>query len=186
MLDYGCAQHPYRNLFHPSVDYVGADLAGNPEADVKLNGDGSVPLPDGDFDLVLSTQVLEHVVDPDMYVSECQRLLKPGGILVITTHGLMHYHPDPEDYWRWTSPGLRRLLSGAGLSSIEMSGILGLAPAAVQLFQEATMYKLPSVLRRLYVATTQTLVQLLDRPYSEESRIANPLVLAARATRPES
>src|SRR2546421_231615 len=95
VLDYGCAARPYRPLFGPAIEYVGADLEGNPLADVLLNADGSVPLPEAHFDLVLSTQVLEHVADPALYVSECHRLLKPGGTLVITTHGIMFYHPDP-------------------------------------------------------------------------------------------
>lgn len=185
VLDYGCAERPYRALFGPSIEYVGADLEGNASADVRLNSDGSVPLADAEFDLVLSTQVLEHVADPDLYVSECLRLLKPGGTVVITTHGIMFYHPDPVDYWRWTSAGLGRVLSSAGLCSVEIRGIMGLAPTAVQLFQHATVPKVPTRLRRPYIAIAQTLVELLDRSYSEESRAANSLVLAARARRPE-
>lgn len=185
VLDYGCAARPYRALLGPRIEYVGADLEGNPLADVVLNDDGSVPLPDAQFDLILSTQVLEHVTDPELYVSECHRLLKPGGTLVLTTHGIMFYHPDPVDYWRWTSAGLARILSTAGLCSVEIRGIMGLAPAAVQLFQQATILKVPERLRRPYIAMTQALVELLDRSYSEESRRANSLVLAARAQRPE-
>jgi SAM-dependent methyltransferase len=186
VLDYGCAERPYRHLFGTGVDYTGADLDGNAAADLQLNDDGTVPLAGAQFDLILSTQVLEHVADPNLYVSECHRLLKPGGALVVTTHGIMHYHPDPEDYWRWTSAGLKSLLTQAGMSGIELRGIMGLAPTAVQLFQQATMFKLPRALRRPYVATMQTLVELFDRPYSDEARIANSLVLAARASRPES
>jgi SAM-dependent methyltransferase len=185
VLDYGCAAQPYRALFGPGIEYVGADLEGNALADVLLDDDGSVPLPDAQFDLVLSTQVLEHVANPELYVSECRRLLKPGGTLVITTHGIMFYHPDPVDYWRWTSAGLGRILSSAGLCEVEIRGIMGLAPTAVQLFQHATTLKVPGRLRRPYIAVTQTLVELLDRAYSEESRLANSLVLAARAQRPE-
>jgi SAM-dependent methyltransferase len=186
VLDYGCAARPYRELFGPGIEYVGADLDGNASADVVLNDDGRVPLPDAQFDLVLSTQVLEHVADPELYVSECHRLLRPGGTLVITTHGIMFYHPDPVDYWRWTSAGLRRILEAAGLAPVEIRGIMGLAPAALQLFQHATTLKVPERLRRPYIAMTQTLVELLDRSYSEESRLANSLVLAARAQRPEA
>ena len=186
VLDYGCAERPYRALFGSAIEYVGADLEGNSSADVLLNNDGSVPLPDAEFDLILSTQVLEHVADPDLYVSECHRLLKPGGTLVITTHGIMFYHPDPVDYWRWTSAGLGRVLASAGLSSVEIRGIMGLAPTAVQLFQHATVLKVPARLRRPYIAVAQTMVELLDRSYSEESRAANSLVLAARARRPET
>jgi SAM-dependent methyltransferase len=186
VLDYGCADQPYRWLFGPGVEYVGADLGGNESADVTIASDGSVPLPGGQFDLILSTQVLEHVAEPDRYISECYRLLKPGGSLVITTHGIMYYHPDPDDYWRWTSAGLTRLLANAGMSNIEVHGIMGLAPTAVQLFQRATVFKLPVALRRPYVSTMQALVQFLDRFYSDETRVANALVLAARAIRPAS
>jgi SAM-dependent methyltransferase len=185
VLDYGCAASPYREIFGPDIEYVGADLEGNPLADVLLNEDGSVPLPDAQFNLILSTQVLEHVADPELYVSECHRLLKPGGTLVITTHGIMFYHPDPVDYWRWTSAGLDRILSGAGLCEVEIRGLMGLAPAAVQLFQHATTLKVPQSLRRPYIALAQALVEFLDRSYSEESRLANSLVLAARAQRAE-
>jgi SAM-dependent methyltransferase len=185
VLDYGCAARPYRALLGQGLDYVGADLAGNALADVVLNDDGTVPLPDGDFDLILSTQVLEHVADPSRYLSECRRLLKPDGTLVLTTHGLMYYHPDPVDYWRWTCAGLTRDLEAAGLDVVEMRGIMGLASAAVQLFQHATTMKVPQRLRRPYVALSQALVARLDRAYSEESRLANALVLAVRAQRTE-
>jgi SAM-dependent methyltransferase len=185
VLDYGCAARPYRALLGPSLDYVGADLAGNELADVVLNDDGTVPLPDADFDLILSTQVLEHVADPPLYLSECRRLLKPDGSLVLTTHGLMYYHPDPVDYWRWTCAGLTRDLEAVGLRVVEMRGIMGLASAAVQLFQHATTMKVPQRLRRPYIALSQALVELLDRSYSEESRLANALVLAVRAQRAE-
>jgi len=185
VLDYGCAERPYRALFGPGIEYVGADLEGNSSADLRLNEDGTVPLPDAQFDLVLSTQVLEHVSDPASYISECHRLLKPGGSLVITTHGIMFYHPDPVDYWRWTSAGLRRILASAGLCSVEIRGIMGLAPTAIQLFQHATTSKVPQRLRRTYIAVAQTLVEFLDRRYSEETRAADALVLAARAQRPD-
>ena len=138
------------------------------------------------FDIVLSTQVLEHVADPTTYLSECRRLLRSGGFLVVTTHGLMHYHPDPEDYWRWTSAGLRKLLVEADIRAVELYGIMGLGPTAIQLFQQATMFKVPRALRRPYIASMQALVQLSDRPYSDEARVANSLVIAARATRSEA
>lgn len=186
VLDYGCADRPYRHLFGSDVDYVGADLDGNYEADICLNPDCSVPLPDAQFDVILSTQVLEHVADPHLYVSECHRLLKPGGSLVMTTHGIMFYHPDPDDYWRWTTSGLNELLSGEGLNPAEFLGIMGLASAAVQLFQHATASKVPRVLLNPYIAVMQTLVAFIDRRYSDGSRLHNSLVLAARAERPRS
>ena len=68
-----------------------------------------------EYDCVLSTQVLEHVEDPQGYLEECHRVLTPGGHLVLTTHGLFEDHACPYDYWRWTADGLKRLVGGVGL-----------------------------------------------------------------------
>lgn len=184
ILDYGCALRPYEGLFGPAVTYVGADLKGNALADIYLGPDGSVPQPDCSFDLVLSTQVLEHVVDPARYLLECFRVLRPGGSLVLTTHGLMYWHPDPQDFWRWTPQGLAKLVADAGFVVSETRGVLGLASASLQLFQDSTASHLPRGLRQIYVAVMQQLVALVDRRYSPDTRARDALVLAMSATRP--
>src|SRR5688572_31501496 len=108
VLDYGCADTPYRHFFRTEVAYVPADLRGNPDAELVLNPDGTVPADDGSFEAVLYTQVLEHVENPAVYVAECFRVLRPGGRMLISTHGIFVYHPDPVDLWRWTCDGLQR------------------------------------------------------------------------------
>ena len=186
VLDYGCADRPYRAVFGPDVDYVGADIPGNPAADVELRPDGTVPLPDASFDLVLSTQVLEHVESPTMYLSECFRLLRPGGTLVLSTHGIMYYHRDPEDYWRWTPAGLRRVVTERGFDVVELRGLLGLAAAALQLFQDGTYWFVPRLTRRPYALIMQRLIAFADRRYSETMRAENSWTIAVRAVRAAS
>jgi SAM-dependent methyltransferase len=58
-------------------------------AAVELEPDAALPLPDGAFDLVLCTEVVEHVRDAQLLLSECRRVLAPGGRLALTTpaHG---------------------------------------------------------------------------------------------------
>jgi SAM-dependent methyltransferase len=183
-VDYGCADAPYRHLLGASVEYVGADLIGNPAATVTLQPDGTLPLPDGSADLVLSTQVLEHVEAPVSYLAEAYRVLRPGGSLVLTTHGIMYLHRDPQDYWRWTSDGLALVVSDAGFRVAEQRGILGLAAAALQLLQAGTAGRVPRFLRRPYVVLMQALIALADRRASESSRVENGLVLGIRAVKP--
>ena len=58
------------------------------EADLE----SSLPFEDGSFDVVVSNQVLEHLVDTDCFVSEIRRLLRPGGLAVISTENLASWH----------------------------------------------------------------------------------------------
>jgi len=183
VVDHGCADQPYRALFE-SCEYIGVDLPGNPAATVQLDPDGTVPLPDASADLVLSTQVLEHVTDPATYLSECRRLLRVGGSLVLTTHGVMFLHRDPTDYWRWTCDGLQMELERAGFVVVEQRGVFTLAAAGLQLVQQDVGERVPRVMRRVVTAIFQTLIVLADGLGSEDDRRDNGLVIAARAIRP--
>ena len=184
VLDYGCADVPYRRFFPAGVDYVAADLPGNPDATLRLRPDGTVPLEDSSVDAVLSTQVLEHVADPGRYLAECLRVLRPGGRLLLSTHGLMVYHPDPEDYWRWTGAGLRRAVGDAGFEIVRFEGIMGLAATGLQLFQDGIYWRLPPLVRPALALCLQSIARLADRFESAESRAANAMVFALVAQRP--
>jgi SAM-dependent methyltransferase len=178
LLDYGCADAPYRSFFPATVEYVGADLPGNLQAAVRLNPDGTVPVPDAEFDAVLSTQVLEHVEDPRIYLSECWRVLRPGGRLLLSTHGVFPYHPDPVDLWRWTCEGLRREVQSAGFQIVRFEGIVGLAATGVQLVQDAISYRIPARWVPRLALVMQPLVALADRFQSAQSRDYNAAVFA--------
>jgi SAM-dependent methyltransferase len=183
VLDYGCADLAYRRFFPSSVEYIGADLPGNPHASVEIAADGSVPVEDGGFDAVVSTQVLEHVADPARYLSECHRALKPGGRLLLSTHGMMLYHPDPVDYWRWTCAGLRRIVEDAGFRILRFDGIMGVTATGLQLTQDGLLGRLPRFLRPALCLVMQALVGLGDRIDSDERRALNALVFALVAVK---
>jgi SAM-dependent methyltransferase len=104
---------PYRSLFCNS-DYRRADIFASTDGDYVISQDGTIPEEPAVFDLILSTQVLEHVEDASVYLTECYRLLKPGGKLVLTTHGSYEDHACPYDFQRWTADGLQRDVLKAG------------------------------------------------------------------------
>ena len=114
VLDYGCGGSPYRSLFAGSV-YHRADFPGLPGLDFTFAEDSRLPAPDQSYDLILSTQVLEHVREPAIYLNECHRLLRPGGTLLLTTHGSFPDHACPHDYQRWTADGLNLAVTKSGL-----------------------------------------------------------------------
>jgi SAM-dependent methyltransferase len=114
VLDVGCGSKPYESLFAPyATSYVGIDAVDNPRAELKGPVE-NLPVEDGSFDLVICNQVLEHCDDPARAVSELRRVTVPGGRVLVTTHGVMAYHPSPTDYWRWTHAGLEKLFTDNG------------------------------------------------------------------------
>lgn len=117
LLDYGSGGSPYRSLF-PNAIYHRADFlqATSDRLDYQLDEYSRVDERSGTFDFIISTQVAEHVTDPVIYFTECYRLLKPGGALYCTTHGVFEDHGCPYDFQRWTADGLRRDLTNAGFA----------------------------------------------------------------------
>lgn len=113
VLDLGCGPKPYRPLFNGVAEYVGVDARQEPQVDVVAPAD-ELPFDAGSFDCVLCTQMLEHVPDPPAVVREIHRVLRPGGSALVSTHGTIRYHPNPEDYYRWTHAGLHQLFTSVG------------------------------------------------------------------------
>jgi SAM-dependent methyltransferase len=108
VLDVGCGDRPYEELLHGAAEIVGFDVPGNPHADLHGSID-AIPVDDASVDVVLCLQVLEHVPDPAAAVRELRRVVRDGGRVFLSTHGIYPFHPNPDDLWRWTHTGLERL-----------------------------------------------------------------------------
>lgn len=130
LLDVGCGEKPYAELFKPHVKkYVGLDFkktAGKRLKRADIIGDAlSLPFADNTFDTVLSTEVLEHVTDPQRMLSEIFRVLKHNGNLILTTPLFWPLHEEPHDYYRYTPYGLKHLAIKAGLKIIKIDKTTG-------------------------------------------------------------
>jgi len=134
VLDVGCGPKPYYPFFaERASEYVGVDVVAHAAADLVGRVE-SIPVGDGEFDVVLCTQVLEHCDDPVQAVRELRRVTAPGGRVLASTHGVQWYHPSPEDYWRWTHEGLKRLFStSAEWDSLEVAPSGGTAACLAML-----------------------------------------------------
>ena len=123
VLDLGAGDAPYRELFG-HTRYVTQDWGESPHyaarsADIIGSAD-ALPVADATFDLVVCTQVLEHVPNPQAVLGECFRLLRPGGRIALSVPLIWELHELPHDYFRYTDPGLRHLLTRAGFEELEI------------------------------------------------------------------
>jgi SAM-dependent methyltransferase len=124
ILDFGCGSRPYERWFADAgAHYRGADIEGAHE--VGIRADGTLECGDGEYDLVASFQVLEHVWDLATYLREARRALRKDGWLLLSTHGAWLYHPHPHDYRRWTAEGLRREVEAQGFRLARMEAVVG-------------------------------------------------------------
>lgn len=90
--------------------YIGVDMRPGPSVDVVATAD-RLPFPDASFDVVVTTEMLEHDPSPWLSLAEIGRVLRPGGRLILTTRGNGFFeHNEPSDYWRFMPAARERLL----------------------------------------------------------------------------
>ena len=122
LLDVGCGTKPYESFFKVNT-YVGLDFRKegtnqNPNADAFYDG-GRFPFKKAEFEHVLATEVLEHVFEPDSFLKEIHRVLKPGGMCLLTVPFIWDEHEQPYDFGRYTSFGIKAILERNGFTIIE-------------------------------------------------------------------
>lgn len=82
----------------------------DPARKPQIVGDAhELPFENASFSCILCSEVLEHLYDPRKAIAEMYRVLKPGGIVVLTTRFIFPVHDAPHDYFRFTPYGLRML-----------------------------------------------------------------------------
>jgi SAM-dependent methyltransferase len=124
LLDLGCGNQPFLPWYEPMVkEIVPVDAAPLPGV-LVVDLSAPLPFPDGSFDTILCTSVLEHVDNAEQAMTEIARLLRPGGHALITVPFLYPTHEAPYDFWRCTHLGLASLIRRHGLevASLDAQG----------------------------------------------------------------
>lgn len=175
-LDVGCGGQPTRKVLEGlGYTYVGMDVVQNADQSVEVLApiDGSLPPSLVDcrlFDLIVCTEVLEHVAHWDIAFGNFSALLAPGGRVVITCPFVWKSHEVPYDFWRPTPFAVEAHAERAGLSVLEsraagsMREALGSVMAQVSVESDGSG---PSARfrRRAISATLRALLTVLKGPW---------------------
>ena len=102
----------YRGYFN-TTDFQSLDIDSESHPDILASAE-EIPMMTNSIDTILSSQMLEHVINPLKCLKEINRVLKTGGTLIITVPQSNEMHSEPHDYWRFTKFGMLLLLSQAG------------------------------------------------------------------------
>ena len=108
-------------LDRPGWEYCVFDAVAGPNVDRILSTPYHWPeIADGEFDVVVSTQTLEHVSHPWRWMPEVARITAPGGLIYICSPNTWGFHEYPVDCWRVWPDGLRALFEEADIEPLEL------------------------------------------------------------------
>ncbi len=136
ILDIGCGNKPYRDLFKNGVsEYIGCDIMQSDQNLVDIIcAATALPFDNETFDTVFSTQVIEHVEDHRAMLFEASRVLKVDGYAIFTVPFSWELHEEPYDFFRFTKYGLRYLFDKYGFEIVVLKANGGKWAAISQLF----------------------------------------------------
>ncbi|MHC4661178.1 MAG: methyltransferase domain-containing protein [Planctomycetota bacterium] len=125
--EFGSLQVPSQGDFgdlrpiFPGKEFVGCDILEGPGVDMILDLH-KIDLPSESVGTVLILDTLEHVEFPRKAIEEVHRIIRPGGIIAISSTMNMPIHDYPSDYWRFTPEAFKSLLSVFANSAVGFCG----------------------------------------------------------------
>lgn len=193
VLDVGCGNKPYESLFNGIItNYTGCDVIQSSLSKVDVICEAtSLAFEDNQFDTVFSTQVIEHVSDPFKMVTELHRVLKPGGILILSAPFCWELHEEPYDFYRYSKYGLRFMLENHGfeLSKLVANGGKWAAVGQMNLNIIYSSFSRKNILTKLlkalfinlkFTSLWNRFFLWLDRKYYSDLLTLNYVVVAKR------
>ena len=190
LLDVGCGVKPYRAMFAHVAAYVGIERPGTLSRSrvVDVWGDAlQLPFATRSFDTLLCNEVLEHVSEPARLFAEAARVLRPGGVLLLTTPQVWGLHEEPWDFYRYTRYGLMHLARTSGFEVDEVTPTCGTWAMAGQRTASFFFYTLGAVrwplanlAIRPFLALWQLLAVGLDELFGRRGDTLDNVLVARR------
>ncbi len=193
VLDIGCGNKPYEQLFAGvSTSYTGCDVIQSSQNKVDVLCEAvDLKFPDQKFDTAFSTQVIEHVEDPFRMLSEANRVLKPGGIIIVSAPFCWELHEQPYDFYRYSKYGLQAMFKKHGFEILELKANGGKWAAIFQMnlniiystFRKKTFFR--RILKVLFLHLRLTTVFntigcWMDRKFYDELLTLNYVIVGRK------
>jgi SAM-dependent methyltransferase len=130
LLDLGCGKAPLYGVYKDLVTEVTCvDWGNSPHQTDHLDKEADltrpIEFPDGVFDTIILSDVLEHIPVPLDLCREIARLLSPGGKLIMSVPFYYPLHETPHDFYRYTEFALRRFMEISEMRVIYLQPIGG-------------------------------------------------------------
>jgi len=156
LIDVGCGDLYYKQFIvntielYDSIDYM-------PKAEgVTYKGDiqNMHMIADAQYDSAICLEVLEHVPNPKKALYEIARILKKGGLLVVSVPHLSRLHEMPHDYYRYTKFGLNHLFNKAGFDIViikERGGVFSFLAHQISSVLVTSTINIPIIAQIVYL-----------------------------------
>lgn len=119
-MDFNGSLRKILSRWEPS-EYIGIDIEAGPGVDIVCGVEDAVERFGRDsFDVVVSTEMLEHARDWRKAITNIKNLCRPGGIMLLTTRSVgFPVHSYPYDFWRYGADDMRAIFSDCVIEKIE-------------------------------------------------------------------
>jgi SAM-dependent methyltransferase len=193
LYDLGCGEMPYKDwLLNYADKYIGVDWGSTLhelKADILADLNEALPIDAEVADTVISLSVMEHLREPQLFLNEANRILKPGGVMILQVPFMWRVHEAPYDYFRYTRYGLQYMFEKAGFNEIIVYSQTGFWVMWTLKFNYQTLKLMrgPWLIRkpigifmRVFWEVNQRIAPLLDKHWKSESETAGYIVTAIK------